>query len=134
MTQTRIHRSILRPVVERYADDDTVIAWDVMNEPEWCLHGSPLFSETAVSFDALQHFLGDAVACVYRSASQPVTIGCAGTSRLHQVTPLGLDFYQVHSYDRFRSRADATRRGTRPGRSAGHLGEFSGSGRIADRI
>jgi hypothetical protein len=30
-----------------------------------------------------------------------VTIGCAGTWRLDLVTPLGLDFYQVHWYERF---------------------------------
>jgi len=125
---------ILRPIVERYANDDTVIAWDVMNEPEWCLRGSPLFSATAVSFDALQRFLGEAVACVHRSARQPVTVGCAGTWRLDLVTPLGLDFYQVHWYDRFGWPAL-----TRPVVELGLgdrpvvLGEFAGSsGRIAD--
>jgi hypothetical protein len=93
---------VLQPIVERCANDDAVIAWDVINEPEWCLRGSPLLTETAVSFDDLQRFLGEAVASVKRSAGhQPVTIGCAGTWRLDLVTPLGLDFYQVHWYDRF---------------------------------
>ena len=91
---------VLRPIVERFSSDDAVIAWDVMNEPEWCLRG-PLFRRTAVSFHALQRFLGEAVECVHRSARQPVTIGCAGTWRLDLVTPLDLDFYQVHWYDRF---------------------------------
>ncbi len=92
---------VVRPIVERYGADEAVIAWDVMNEPEWCLRGGPLFTRTAVAFDALQRFLGDAVRCVQQSARQPVTIGCAGTWRLDLVTPLGLDFYQVHWYDRF---------------------------------
>jgi hypothetical protein len=91
---------ILRPILERYRSDDTVVAWDVMNEPEWCLRGG-LFDRTAVSFDALQRFLGDCVACVHHTADQPVTIGCAGTWRLDLVRPLGLDFYQIHWYDRF---------------------------------
>lgn len=91
---------VLRPVVERYGDDPTVIAWDVMNEPEWCLPGRR-GSRRTVPFDALQQFLGDAVMCVRGAARQPVTIGCAGTWRLDLVTPLGLDFYQVHWYDRF---------------------------------
>jgi hypothetical protein len=90
----------LRPIVERYADDDALIAWDVMNEPEWCLRG-PLFTQTAVSFEALQRFLSEAVRCVKNTARQPVTIGCAGTWRLDLVRPLDLDFYQVHWYDRF---------------------------------
>jgi hypothetical protein len=92
---------VLRPIIERYADDETVVAWDLINEPEWCLRGSPLFRRTTVSFDAMQQFLGEAVRCVKRTASQPVTIGCAGTWRLELVRPLGLDFYQVHWYDKF---------------------------------
>jgi hypothetical protein len=91
---------ILRPIVERYGSDDTVVAWDVMNEPEWCLPGFS-FDRTSVPFDALQRFLGDSVACVQHAAHQPVTIGCAGTWRLDLVRPLGLDFYQIHWYDRF---------------------------------
>ncbi len=78
---------VLRPIVERYRDDETVMAWDVMNEPEWC-PGS-------------EELLRQAVACVRESASQPVTIGCASTAGLDLVRPLGLDFYQVHWYEKF---------------------------------
>jgi hypothetical protein len=125
---------IIRPVVERYGYDETVIAWDIINEPEWCLRGGPLFRRTAVSFPALQSFLVEAVQCVKRTARQPVTIGCAGTWRLDLVTPLGLDFYQVHWYDRFGWPALA-----RPVAELGLgdrpviLGEFAGrSTRVAD--
>ena len=124
---------VLRPIVERYAGDDAVIAWDVMNEPEWCLRGG-LFKRHPVSFDALQRFLGDVVDCVHRTTPQPVTIGCAGTWRLDLVTPLGLDFYQIHWYDRFGWSALE-----RPVEELGLadravvLGEFAGrSARIAD--
>jgi hypothetical protein len=92
---------VLRPIAERYGRDETVVAWDVMNEPEWCIRRGPLGWRAAVSFDALQRFLGEAVACFQRHTRQPVTIGCAGTWALDLVTPLGLDFYQVHWYDRF---------------------------------
>jgi hypothetical protein len=92
---------VLRPIVERYGGDAAVVAWDVINEPEWCLRRRSWLSRPSVSFDAMQRFLGDAVRCVQRVANQPVTIGCAGTWRLDLVRPLGLDFYQVHWYDRF---------------------------------
>jgi hypothetical protein len=85
---------VLRPIVERYRDDEAVIAWDVMNEPEWCL-------KKGVSFDTLQEFLRQSVACVQASARQPVTIGCAAATGLDLVRPLGLDFYQVHWYEKF---------------------------------
>jgi hypothetical protein len=92
---------VFRPILERCADEDTVIAWDVMNEPEWCLQKTWLPASRGVPFDAMQRFLGNAVACVRRSARQPVTIGSAGTWLLDLVTPLGLDFYQIHWYERF---------------------------------
>jgi hypothetical protein len=92
---------VLRPIVERYGEDDTIIAWDVMNEPEWCLASGLLFRRKGVAFDTLQRFLAQAVHCVRAFARQPVTIGCAGTAGLDLVRPLGLDFYQVHWYDKF---------------------------------
>jgi len=121
---------VLRPIVERFGTDDAVIAWDVFNEPEWCLRGRSVPGRTAVSFESLQRFLGETVRCVQRSARQPVTVGCAGTWRLDLVTPLGLDFYQVHWYDRFGWSALA-----RPVAELGLqdrpviLGEFAGRGR-----
>lgn len=91
---------ILRPIVERYGTDEAIVAWDVMNEPEWCLR-KHRFSRTGVRFEVLQDFLREGVACVRQSARQPVTVGSAGTWQLDLVTPLGLDFYQVHWYERF---------------------------------
>ena len=92
---------VLRPIVERYRDEAAVIAWDVMNEPEWSMGSGPLAGRTALQFDTLQEFLRQSVACVRAAARQPVTIGCAATRGLELVRSLGLDFYQVHWYERF---------------------------------
>jgi hypothetical protein len=92
---------VLRPIVKRYGGDESIAAWDVMNEPEWCFGSGPVPRRQRVAFGALQDFLGQAVRCVQESARQPVTIGCAGTTRLDLVRPLGLDFYQVHWYEKF---------------------------------
>ena len=59
---------VLRPIVERYGDDEAIAAWDVMNEPEWCLGGGPVPRRRRVAFGALQDFLGQAVRCVRESA------------------------------------------------------------------
>jgi hypothetical protein len=91
---------VLQPLVERYANNETIAAWDVMNEPEWCLD-----PPRSVPFEALQTFLRMAVERVQAAARQPVTVGSAGTWRLDLVRPLGLDFYQVHWYERFGWRA-----------------------------
>ncbi len=92
---------VLRPILERYGDAESVIAWDVMNEPEWCLGSEPPDSLGSLPFETLQEFLAQAVRCVRESARQPVTVGCASTTWLELVRPLGLDFYQVHWYERF---------------------------------
>ena len=92
---------VLQPIVERFGEDDAIAAWDVINEPEWCLRGGLFSRRSAVSFAAMQRFLGAAVECIKRHARQPVTIGCAGTWALDLVRPLGLDLYQIHWYDRF---------------------------------
>ena len=103
------HRSalldaVVAPIVERYRDEESIVAWDVMNEPEWCLGIGPRTIER-VTFGPLQDFLGQAVECVRGAGRQPVTVGSAGTFGLDLVTPLGLDFYQVHWYERFGWRA-----------------------------
>jgi hypothetical protein len=91
---------VLRPILERYRDEPQIVAWDVLNEPEWCVARGPI-GRGRIVFAALQQFLGQAVECVRTFARQPVTIGCAHTTRLGLVRPLGLDFYQVHWYERF---------------------------------
>jgi hypothetical protein len=117
---------VLHPLVDRYCDDETIAAWDVVNEPEWCLE-----PPRSAPFEAVQTFLRMAVRCVQATARQPVTVGSAGTWRLDLVRPLGLDFYQVHWYERFGWTVL-----DRPVVALGLdrpviLGEFSGRSRVA---
>jgi hypothetical protein len=89
---------VLKPIVERFGTHELIAAWDVFNEPEWCLQ---MLSRTGGAFDALQSFLKSAVDTVRAASTQPVTVGSAGTWQLDLVRPLGLDFYQIHWYERF---------------------------------
>jgi hypothetical protein len=92
---------VLHPIVSAFAADETIVAWDVMNEPEWCLPRGLFSPRGAVPFDDLRRFLGDAAQLIRRVAPQPVTIGSAGTWKLDLVRGLDVDFYQIHWYDRF---------------------------------
>jgi len=91
----RSHRAALldlvfRPLLERCGQERAILAWDIINEPEWI---------RTLTSDQLYDFLGEAVSLVHANAMQPVTIGSAGTRWRTFYQGLGLDFYQVHWYD-----------------------------------
>lgn len=81
---------VLRPLLERYAEEPAVLAWDVINEPEWIKTVAPT---------ELHAWLGDTVALIHSATSHPATIGSAGVRWRDRYTNLNLDFYQVHWYD-----------------------------------
>jgi hypothetical protein len=81
---------VLRPLLERYSDEPGILAWDVINEPEWI--------KTIDAID-LRAFLVDSVDLIHSSTCHPATVGSAGVRWRDRYTGLGLDFYQVHWYD-----------------------------------
>jgi hypothetical protein len=99
--RTALLDRIVGPIVDRYRDHHAIAAWDVMNEPEWCVNPPWRFWDRSVPPDAMRHFLSEAVAAVRAVTAQPVTVGCATVSGLDAVRALRLDFYQVHWYEKF---------------------------------
>jgi hypothetical protein len=81
---------VLRPLLERYAEEPVILAWDVINEPEWIKSVEPA---------ELHAWLGDTVALIHSATSHPATIGSAGVRWRDRYVDLNLDFYQVHWYD-----------------------------------
>ena len=59
----RFSTRALRPLLERYGDEPQILAWDVINEPEWI--------KTIDAVD-LRTFLGDSVALIHSSTQPPV--------------------------------------------------------------
>ncbi len=89
------HRSRLldvafRPLLERYGREPAILAWDVMNEPEWIRLVRPA--------DILR-FFNESISLIRSSTNQLVTVGSAGMRWRDRYKALGLDFYQVHWYD-----------------------------------
>jgi len=124
---------VVEPIVQRYGTHEAIAAWDVFNEPEWCLRLLPALSRTFDPFEALQEFLRSGVSAVRSASRQPVTVGSAGTWQLDLVRPLGLDVYQIHWYERFGWRALEQPVAELGLDAPAILGEFSGrSERVAD--
>jgi len=91
----RSHRAALldlvfRPLLERCGQERAILAWDIINEPEWI---------TTVKRGEIDAFLSESVMLVRSTTHQLVTIGSAGVRWRDRYTALGLDFYQVHWYD-----------------------------------
>jgi len=81
---------VLRPLFERYSEEPQILAWDIVNEPEWIKTIDP---------QDLRAFLVDSVALAHSVTCHPVTVGSAGVRWRDRYTGIGLDFYQVHWYD-----------------------------------
>jgi hypothetical protein len=89
-TRRALLEDVVRPVLDRYGNNPSIFAWDIMNEPEWI---------TTLTRKEIREFLNEAVALVHSSTLHPATIGSAGTRWRDFYRDLDLDFYQVHWYD-----------------------------------
>ena len=81
---------VLRPLLERYGEEPTILAWDVINEPEWIKTVEPA---------DLHAWLSECVALIHAATNHPATVGSAGVRWRERYADLNLDFYQVHWYD-----------------------------------
>ncbi|MBI3205791.1 MAG: hypothetical protein HYZ29_29920 [Myxococcales bacterium] len=102
---------VVRPVAKAVAASPhakRVIAWDVINEPEWAMTGSdpygdPAFEANAdlapVSFTEMETFIKEVTATLRSESGALVTVGGAAAKWARAWTKVGVDFYQLHSYD-----------------------------------
>jgi hypothetical protein len=103
------HRVIV-PILTRYGRTPSIWAWDIVNEPEWatCALGG---HNPAVSLMPWQmrRFLKHVTKLVHRHTNQMATVGLASAHGLPLVRGIGLDFYQIHWYDRVEETAPLDR-------------------------
>jgi hypothetical protein len=89
----------LKPLLARYGTDGAIVAWEVMNEPEWAtkVWGGGQKKQSVALF-RMQEFVRETAEIVHHNSSQAVTVGCARRNWLFVWKGLGLDFYQYHYY------------------------------------
>lgn len=102
---------VVRQVAQTVAaspDANRMIAWDVINEPEWAISGSdpygdPPFTPTSsldsVTFAQMQTFIEQTVGVLHSQSSALVTVGGAAAKWAKDWTQVGVDFYSLHIYD-----------------------------------
>jgi hypothetical protein len=100
--QTFIDRA-LKPLIERYCNNPQILAWEVINEPEWAMNEieKDFQAGDPVAIKSMQDFVKLCVETIHSCANQKVTVGSARRAWLHFWKGLGLDLYQFHWYDKF---------------------------------
>ncbi|WP_437619203.1 endo-1,4-beta-glucanase [Sorangium sp. So ce1151] len=110
--RARLIENVVRPVAQAVASSphrSRMLAWDVINEPEWAmtgpsLHGGdPAFEGDSSKFDLVTHQQMEALAkesaAVLRGETgAPVSVGSAAIKWGQAWTHADVDFYQVHMY------------------------------------
>jgi hypothetical protein len=103
--------NLIRPVaaaVEKSPHRARMIAWDMINEPEWALtgpdlHGTEEFTPNtdleSVTHAEMESFLQELAATLRSSSGALVSVGGAAIKWPRAWSALGLDFYQFHYYD-----------------------------------
>ena len=107
--QRALRRRVLKPILKRYGHSPVILAWDIVNEPEWATRGCGGASGAAVSFLAMRRFIKKTARLVHRQTRHLATVGLGNAAGLALVRGCGLDFYQVHWYDRWESLAPLDR-------------------------
>jgi len=101
---------VVRPIaqaVESSPHRRRMVAWDVINEPEWAIAGSSPYGDPdyepnseldAVSHAEMETFLAEAITVLRAESSALITVGGAAVKWQNAWTQLDLDFYQFHTY------------------------------------
>jgi hypothetical protein len=101
---------VVSPLLDRYGRHPAILAWDVINEPEWATRGTRLLPRRSdAAWTAMRGFIGDVVEHIHRQTAHAATVGSASTGTLPLVEGLGLDVYQAHWYDRLAPHAPLDR-------------------------
>jgi hypothetical protein len=99
----------LARAVESSPFQKRMLAWDIINEPEWAVTGpsmyggdpafDPMTELEPITHAQMETFLGDVLATLRKNSSALVTVGGTAIKWAHAWSKLDLDFHQFHMYD-----------------------------------
>jgi hypothetical protein len=92
--------SVVKPLLERYGNEPQIIAWSIINEPEWSTQGThPDSNYNQVTLSQMQDFIRQNANYIHSYSTQKATMESGGTPWVQNWKNLGLDLYFVHWYD-----------------------------------
>ena len=104
--RSRLLQQVITPLLDRYGRRSAILAWEVINEPEWVTRSArPPFRRSSVPREAMRAFIRETVSLIHDRTSHAATVGSASAQTLSLVEGLGLDVYQAHWYDQLEKKA-----------------------------
>jgi hypothetical protein len=112
--RARVIERFVVPILEIVASSphrDRVLAWDIMNEPEWATSGRPApgappFAPNledcevdAIPYADMRDFLSELITAVRARSAAQVTVGTGTADSARAFASLATDFHQLHVYD-----------------------------------
>ena len=109
--RSALMETVVRPIAQTVAAHphaQRVIAWDVINEPEWAMTGpspygdmdySPNPDLQAISHAQMETFVADTIDVLHQEGDALVTVGGAAMKWAKAWSAVDVDFYQFHIYD-----------------------------------
>jgi hypothetical protein len=99
----------LARAVEMSPHAKRMIAWDIINEPEWAITGASMYGGdpafdpqtdlSAVTHAQMEKFVGDTLATLRANSKALITVGATAVKWKSAWSKLDLDFHQFHMYD-----------------------------------
>jgi hypothetical protein len=98
--------NVFAPLFQRYGDSKQILAWEVMNEPDFVIRELDWNRKKVkhpISLSDFKTFVRSVADAVHHRTSSKVTVGGGRVKYLHlwDDDSLGLDFLQVHPYNEF---------------------------------
>jgi hypothetical protein len=113
--------NVFKPIFQRYGHNGAIVAYDVINEPEWVMGSNPFLNpgcfddyvymsadefrravgagfNKPVRISVMQEFVREITTLAHQYTKQVVTVGSARRDWMDLWTNVGLDFYQFHHY------------------------------------
>ena len=110
--RTALVNNVVKPLAVKYANDPTILSWELMNEPEWGISDLPSSAVNAgynpVTMQQFWSFAAAASSVIHFYTPRLVTVGSAALkwnkvwtdsfAANRGLPQLHLDFYQTHYY------------------------------------
>ncbi len=89
---------VLFPLFEEFRAHSALMAWEIVNEPEWAIREFVRSPEAAMHFADFTAFVRELADAVHESSQAKVTLGSARILWVRAWSDLALDFYQAHYF------------------------------------